>query len=1667
MKKVLAGILTLIMSMTVACGCFFCFGFPNFSNPASESEPINNEEVIGNWVDFQSDSLKGEGTKESPWKISSGADFALMSSRYNNPEAVVSAFGAKNNSIEDDYFELTSDIDLSAHVWTPIDVFSGHLNGNGHTVTLSSISVEKEISSKSVSAKERNDRYSYIAKSRNAIYNAEEDEMAVDGRRVSGRMAKEQLNYVNTAEDAVGAFSNVVYTNGIGIQDVNFIGRLSVYGALQPDSNLSSEQSTLYIGGVVGMAYNTTILNVVSKVIIELSYKREDILSQGISNPITYRSESIGGVVGLSEGAKLEDCFFTGIIDMSSEGDTQTNNIKYYSVGGIVGAARNSSTNYATFFACMSMADIRVSLYNTRYNFIYGGIAGTFAALSMRDCVANNVLESGLEPSSEAVVGGVVGSVGTCNPIFYSFSGGYNNAIIEDSYNYSNLTWGNALLNDHYYTNSVTYGGIVGGIEEYTFFYKKDNEALIPNRLSIYSCANFANANFLPVSEYEQAKGAEGNFGGIIGYHNPLYSRKTDSTVCIQDCGNYGEIITDQRNSNINLGGIAGEIRNKAVINRCINVGKLEGTRVGGIIALAGFYDNGFIGIGNKTYDDVYVVNCINSGTLIGKSKVGQISSDFRGTIKTSCGENNENAVYDKKNSDYEYNKGLSIGVKYLVRLKYSKSWLDETSWTDGETYLGLKCLDYKNSNWYREPMDRGVLNIGLTFPICGDDYIVPYRAVRHGNLSVYWTKDIAELDSDGNKIDYAADSSIIGLYDKYHNENAIAPSEYASLNFVYLIGCDYGINNDYSRLEYKDLHEKFLIDYRNENALETDVAMYSLRNGAINFCDFPSWNISNDRILEFKMYLTASEQKVTEVRYYLNNNEYGADYIESDIGHLELSNKSDKAYLNESGEAIYKSGDEAKNINFRYKDNLSLKAIPKFGYKVSKVAVVNRRYKHTDENAQSYDLTNVEPNIERWARIIENPGLGEVVWDLAGEEAIENGTREGFGYDYQTEIEVYFDRVGYTIYRNIGGVLEGEAYTNYSGNQNSAVFYISNTLLDSDTSLNTDREYDVWFSSVGSTGVTDTPYKGVPLGDSMSLGKTYKVYCNTDGSEGGVEIGTYRNTTEFFINFETDIFNKIKNSSTFINTSVLYLNVTVEDLGFTVNLVDMLNSYKSTSVYKTPNELEISELKDIIISNFGGKSSKEMSFSGSAELKTNGAKFGYSGIPIFSFYNYDSEPATKFDISGNSSEGYSLEMKDLLEKYKSWMDEHMDLAPKDEKGETILFNDTTEITIYCYYKVEHYDLKLDNKDAENSDVTVKDNGNSVALSSGVYSLYYHSPIEITINNFGSNLFVGYCHGGKVLSNQDTYKFSNSPDGSKQVMETLELSIEFLKHGEATTPNSSGNVYSISKVSELVWISQNINAYNGFENIIFNQTNDIDMQNQVFIPIGSEKTPFKGVYNGNGYKIINFTDTDGYVNNVSNVGMFGVTENATIKNLTVQNGTISGYSNVGAVVGYAKNTTFTHVNNFNCKVDLNDVTFADLSDTSIVKTGDEENQSRENFAGLVGKAEGCTFFACSNRANIPTGNAYASYSNKAGLIGLVDNNTTIDQCFSEIKNGDDYVDVVLVNGGIDSKLTNSYYNYNGTYYIRGASSYITDFSNTEIWITLNNDKKVLKVFYWG
>ena len=200
--------------------------------------------------------------------------------------------------------------------------------------------------------------------------------------------------------------------------------------------------------------------------------------------------------------------------------------------------------------------------------------------------------------------------------------------------------------------------------------------------------------------------------------------------------------------------------------------------------------------------------------------------------------------------------------------------------------------------------------------------------------------------------------------------------------------------------------------------------------------------------------------------------------------------------------------------------------------------------------------------------------------------------------------------------------------------------------------------------------------------------------------------------------------------------------------------------------------------------------------------------------------------------------------------------------------------------------------------------------------------------------------------------------------------------------------------YHIYNAAGLKWVANVVNSTTPYTPTLFDNktvylTNDIDLENNEWIPIGDDRfarTAFKGVFDGQGHtvknvKITKKTDKDDA--NKSAYGLFG-NLGGTLKNLTVENVSISGAPKfIGALVGRYSGTLIENCHVKNSSVTCNNWTIGGVIgqwNTGVIRGCSIENSTIEGYAGvgaIAGLAletgerliEDCAVKACTIKKN--------------------------------------------------------------------------------------------------
>lgn len=172
----------------------------------------------------------------------------------------------------------------------------------------------------------------------------------------------------------------------------------------------------------------------------------------------------------------------------------------------------------------------------------------------------------------------------------------------------------------------------------------------------------------------------------------------------------------------------------------------------------------------------------------------------------------------------------------------------------------------------------------------------------------------------------------------------------------------------------------------------------------------------------------------------------------------------------------------------------------------------------------------------------------------------------------------------------------------------------------------------------------------------------------------------------------------------------------------------------------------------------------------------------------------------------------------------------------------------------------------------------------------------------------------------------------------------------------------------------LIFYAEQLNQVRNFlgKDVYFKLMSDIDLTDwisenapkQGWQPIGVDNSSFGGVFDGNGHQI---SSVNIYRSGTNNVGLFGATYYATIKNLTVR-GKIEGKESVGGICGNSFSSTFV-----SCKV------ISDIKGTS-------------DIGGISGNDDGSNITSCDVTLKSITG------QNVGGIIGYESGTVKVSSC---------------------------------------------------------------------
>lgn len=1613
----------MFMSLGLACGS--CFLIEKFVTPNAETEQTDDNETkamtSGYWQDYATNARPyGSGTASDPYRIGSAqtlANFAFMVNKnYKNSDTGL--------LYQDACVELTADIDLSAHYWTPIGsgayettsgwwifssstwhpyYFSGTFDGNGHTIS--------------------------------GMYINASGAGGLTNEYVSGHSfdyGDEATNFNFSNSVTVGLFG---FTKGATIQDLTVSN-----GSIVINSSGNSNQSLwAHVGAVVGLHAGGSISNTKNDGVSIGYYQYSDKATAAMSM-------NISGIAGMCvDSATIRNCSSKGNINVKFYGNNAS--FKELIVGGIVAIT--------TYDVSYSICEMNILIQSQSSGSVAstgmsaGGIIGLLRSTKGYTWCYYNIFNGSI--TTDLGPGALINSVG-------GIIGNLLNISSNDSYKvYGCINYGRITIKNVYNT-------FVGGIVAVNQM----------RAIQIYKCINFA--DFSLTSNTSDNSTVIG-YGGILG-------AGSNSGTYIYTCANYGDVKMTGSKAVYNIGGIAGFILDKGLVTNCINHGKIGtvGEKLGGIVGRTGQpkETSKFLFWDITTQDElsnVYITNCINYGPVTGGNWYGQIaghmiggtervqncytrsSSSFNGASCTTWAIGNESSTAAQVGVCKEYN----VLMSYTGAGIFAKS----SNWTT-DVLVGYKSIAFQSPNtsygcynpenttfdwcttslvynYYSQSQKKSkAMYTSSNYDIKLQHIIVPRFAVKGANASVYWDKR--------NNKDYEADSKgevgTIEVLSYVKSKNTV---DWVKSNYVYYLnGADY---NDSS---YSNRYENLLrVTYIDEKFTFTkgtykvgsnaEVNMSYITNGKTYYARFKLFNASG---LSFSYYFASKSVKSVNIKYLDSDNNNKA-VTDGSIGTATVRSPNYSYYDISSSHPVY------------FKDLVYYTITPKLGYAFKSL---------------STDKGEIKTNYN------EKSGFDDF--------GVVQGTMT---YDFESNFNFYMKKITY----NYNVFVDGSTINGQFKKGNALSFNVLSCV---------GYEYTIYLSKY-STSKND-----------VNLNKCAQI-TTTEATLGVRNDGSITLSDSAILKALSDMASKENVADITLSSFSLY--VVKNKIEYTINIHNMINKYDQLDYYQEVTDKNYKTLID------SGMTSYDMT------------QFATFLVTSKNYLTIVTDVETGFTIDYTNAGSYGFEVGDRYSSFKTnttlpstsvFNCAINDTKATDIKGSNFISfllnykkdvkNASKTIDVYIYYQLGGYDLQ---GKAEKDGVEVniptnvfdlkgsskqknKNANDTTILYNNVFAAKYYAPITLNVNSLDSNQnFAGWyirvqnsnnTLEDKLLSTNRLYSFVYNPQTAKAQMSNNKLVIvaKFLTYDESdghTATNNKG-IYQVSSAQDLIWLSERVNAGYTFEGMTIMQTCDINMSGIVFNSIGTGTNPFKGVYDGNNFIIsnlnlaVNKNTGERFMNNLSNRGLFGYVKNATIKNLTVANGTVSGYGNVGMIAGYAENTKFNYVNTYKSNVKVSKIEYVDIYG-KVVNTyltsgasSTEEFSQRENVGGLVGYAKGCSFYVCSNRANIKETNV-SGVENSAGFVGRLEDNgsvvSTINQCFNEgnISMGssfDGFANWYKIEGGIKTKteltensnIKDCYSTYPSTTFIN--ATYVDSRLDSNIWMTLNG-RYTLRAFYWN
>lgn len=386
-----------------------------------------------------------------------------------------------------------------------------------------------------------------------------------------------------------------------------------------------------------------------------------------------------------------------------------------------------------------------------------------------------------------------------------------------------------------------------------------------------------------------------------------------------------------------------------------------------------------------------------------------------------------------------------------------------------------------------------------------------------------------------------------------------------------------------------------------------------------------------------------------------------------------------------------------------------------------------------------------------------------------------------------------------------------------------------------------------------------------------------------------------------------------------------------------------------------------------------------------------------------------------------------------LAMKYDLGINIASEVAGVNVAGQEFLLSD------YIMYNVLEYSGAYANRDAareaaENGatklNVTNNKNGYLASGAERVVAMVVYMPetvgneanyrgTQVPTINLGINLFAT-----QHMSENDSY----GPD--------YDGGAYWVNYADTAWYNENVNEYVIYSAEQLAGLAQLVNNGNSFADKTVKLGGNIDLAGHEWTSIGDWDNVFEGDFYGQDYTISNL-----YINapEGEGVGLFGVVANANIKNVTIENVDITGYSMVAGLVGAAYPAKIDNchitgeieiVSEWAYVAGIAGYCYYGTQVSGCSVEGDDMGLIQSNTRNGVGGITAWLLEGAHKVTNCSVKNLnLVGWTNVGGITGFVHYNNTISGCSVENVNltktrGDGNPGIGLIAGGYSYHATN-------------------------------------------